>query len=362
MRHYLLTLICGLRLCSASSAQEPPATAGTIVEEPDRAATEVALSQPSVASAMTGNLLYVAVSSNVFYALDVKTGLIKTFHSDMPVYLDAIALLPGVGLIATFEAFCRIVKINIAERTIQSLAGLERPFVGNRGCGSDGDGGPAREAAFEPYVLALDPKGDLYFIDWVSKAIRRIDAKSQVITTVFKSPRGLFPTSVAIDKNSRIVISQAPKGRGGHIKDQRLVVLDPATGSATPLIISSFQGSEQLRANSWDSVFWTRLTFDPEGNLYLTDDSRVFYIDLTRHLVSVVAGSPRKGFSGDGGPATQAQMYWPTSVTRDAEGNLYIADRENQRIRKVDAKTHRINTVAGNGLPHHTPGSIEVTQ
>ena len=95
------------------------------------------------------------------------------------------------------------------------------------------------------------------------------------------------------------------------------------------------------------------MALDAAGNLYIADggDGEVRKVNASTGLITTVAGSGRlgSGYSGDGGPATSAQLTVAYGVTVDAAGNLYIADSWNQRIRKVTASTGVITTVAGNG-------------
>ena len=74
-------------------------------------------------------------------------------------------------------------------------------------------------------------------------------------------------------------------------------------------------------------------------------------MDMSNWVITTVVGTGEKGFSGDGGPATQAKLDNPFDLVFDAVGNLYFADTQNHRIRRVDAKTGTITTVVGNGKP-----------
>src|SRR5439155_302851 len=92
---------------------------------------------------------------------------------------------------------------------------------------------------------------------------------------------------------------------------------------------------------------------DSSGNLYIADtyNHRIRKVDAASGIITTVAGNGVLGFAGDGGAATSASLNGPASVALDASGNLYITDYLNQRIRKVDAATGIITTVAGNGIP-----------
>ena len=91
------------------------------------------------------------------------------------------------------------------------------------------------------------------------------------------------------------------------------------------------------------------MAVDGAGNLYISDrdNNRIRKVDSTGTIITI-AGTGESGFSGDGGPATEAQLHAPLGVAVDGAGNLYIADGRNNRIRKVDS-TGTIITIAGSG-------------
>ena len=80
------------------------------------------------------------------------------------------------------------------------------------------------------------------------------------------------------------------------------------------------------------------LAIDDAGNLYVadTENHRVRFVDAQSGVISTFAGTGEEGFGGDGGPATEARLDWPSGVALDSQGNVYIADQENERIRRVD--------------------------
>jgi streptogramin lyase len=91
---------------------------------------------------------------------------------------------------------------------------------------------------------------------------------------------------------------------------------------------------------------------DPNGNLFVVDpvNDLVRRIDAKTGIIATVAGTV-KGYGGDGGPAIKAKLNNPSGIAMDANGNLYIAEFVNNRVRRVDARTGIITTGAGNGLP-----------
>ena len=134
----------------------------------------------------------------------------------------------------------------------------------------------------------------------------------------------------------------------------------PGTG-----IISTFAGNGQVGSSGLSGpaiaaniVDPCGMAFDAAGDLYITDrgtpsaggNHRVCKITMSTGIITLVAGNGSSGFSGDGGLATNAQFNWPTGITFDAAGNLYIADQRNHRVRRVDAITKIVTTVAGDGV------------
>src|SRR3984893_9756399 len=93
------------------------------------------------------------------------------------------------------------------------------------------------------------------------------------------------------------------------------------------------------------------LTIGPDGALYFCEigNHRVRRLDLKTHMISTVAGSGQKGYAGDGGPALEAAMNEPYEVRFDRGGNMFFAEMQNHVVRRVDAGTHAISTVAGTG-------------
>lgn len=207
----------------------------------------------------------------------------------------------------------RIRKINISTGIITTVAG-------NESRGYTGDGGLATEASlFNVRGLSVTDSGDIYIAQYQNNVIRKVDGATGIITTV------------------------AGDGfRGG--------------GSGTDADFGRYAGDGGLATeaslNRVEGVF-----VDKAGNIFIPDalNQRIRKVDGATGIITTVAGdgvSPGLGngrYAGDGGPATEAGLQFPHRVAVDAVGNIYIADQGNNRIRKVDAQTGVITTVAGNG-------------
>ena len=139
-----------------------------------------------------------------------------------------------------------------------------------------------------------------------------------------------------------------------------LAILTAGALCAQTPIINSLAGGADLGDGGAANMAWlysaTGVALDAQGNLYIADaaNHRIRKVDYATGIISSVAGIGLSGFAGENGPAALARLYYPKAVAVDAAGNLYISDTENQRIRKVDAATGFITTIAGNGTAGYT--------
>jgi len=198
--------------------------------------------------------------------------------------------------------------------TLPLTAADTKTLAGTGVSGATGDGGPAVEAQVgNPYGLTIGPDGALYVCEIDTHRVRRIDLKTGKISTV------------------------AGTGEMGYAGDG-----GPAT---------------QAKLNEPYEV-----RFDPDGNMLFVEmkNAIVRKVDAKTGVISTVAGTGQEGFSGDGGPATKAELYRPHSIALDKAGHLYIADIGNHRIRRVDRKTGVISTFAGTGEQLPTPDGSKV--
>ncbi|OJJ17694.1 hypothetical protein BKI52_27925 [marine bacterium AO1-C] len=224
--------------------------------------------------------------------------------------------------------------------------------------GTRGDGGKAANALLaSPRGMTRDAQGNLFLVNYDGHSVRKISATDSVITTLagtgtagFSGDGGpgtsatLFqPTGIVVDATGNIYFSDANNHRIRKVATDGTITTVVGTGSA------GFSGDGGLATAA--QLFAPRgLVFDASGNLYIADASnrRVRKV-ATNGIITTVAGTGSSGFSGDGGAATAATLNLPYGIAVDASGNLYIADRNEHRVRKIDAVTGIISTVAGNG-------------
>jgi DNA-binding beta-propeller fold protein YncE len=243
-------------------------------------------------------------------------------------------------------------RLDLKKRKMTTVAGSGQQ-------GNNGDNGPATKAALgQPYEVRFDNAGNLFFADMPSHVVRRVDRRTGVITTVAGTGKAGFsgdggpgtqaelrqPHSIAFDTDGSLLICDI----GNH----RVRRLDLTSGSITTLLGNGEHNSTaDGSAASGTSFNGPRaIAVQPDGTLFLVlrEGNAVYKIDRKANRVSLLAGTGKKGLTGDGGPATQATLNGPKGVAISGS-TMYLADTENHVIRSVDLKTGVITTVAGSG-------------
>lgn len=215
-----------------------------------------------------------------------------------------------------------------------------------------GDGGPALKAEIcDPTAIAIS-RGSLFVAEgcFDTAAIRRIDLKTGVISTLTAVPSGTYVTALAADRDGNLIAT---------VLENRIIRINTTNGSVEVVAGTGdygFLGEGDLATkavfNEPDGV-----AFDHAGNIFVADsaNSRVRRIDRRTGIITTVAGSGKRGISGDGGSALEAGLENPSSIALDGAGNLYIGQNTNDekldRIRKVDAKSGLISTYSTTDLP-----------
>jgi len=227
--------------------------------------------------------------------------------------------------------------------------------------GYAGDGGPASRALLNgPFDVGFDAAGNLYFSDTFNHCIRRVDARTEVITTLAGcGERGYSgdggpatgarfnePYGIAVDRSENVYVAD----RHNHCVRR----IDAATGRVTTFAgrgAPGFSGDDGPAPRA-AMVEPNGLALDPEQRrLYIADVAghRVRVVDLASGIIWTFAGTGEAEHSGDGGPAAQAGIYGARAVKVAADGTVYILERQGSTLRAVDPRTSIITTIAGTG-------------
>jgi sugar lactone lactonase YvrE len=222
--------------------------------------------------------------------------------------------------------------------------GILTTFAGTGQPGPAGDGGPATSAQLNsPRGVAVDGNGDVYIADASNGRIRKVSSSSGIITTIVGGPTtafpSFFPQGVAVDSPGNVYVADTYHNMIRKIAFNGAVTTVAGNGA------NGFSGDGGA-ATSAKLSYPQSVAVDAGGNLYIVDgnNNRIRKVSASDGTISTFAGTGGCCSSGDGGPATSAQLSYPQAVATDGSGNVYIADA--QRIRKVDAGG-TITTVAG---------------
>jgi len=250
---------------------------------------------------------------------------------------------------------------NHAIRRVDAVTGVISTVAGNGQEGFSGDGGPAIAARMnQPYGVTVDRAGNLYVADRLNQRVRRIDGRTQVISTCAGTgakaysgdggPAALAgmvePNGVALDCERKILFVTDVADNRVRAIDLRTGVISTAAG--TGAAEHSGDGGPATQAG----VFGARaVAVGPDGAVYVLErqGSTLRRIDPASGIISTIAGTGAHGYAGDGGPARQAVFDRPKEMAIDDVGNIFIVDTENQAIRRIDARTGIVTTIAGNG-------------
>jgi hypothetical protein len=234
--------------------------------------------------------------------------------------------------------------------------GIITTIAGGNGSGYSGDGGPATGAQLDsPWGMAVDSTGNVYIAEWYNAAIRKVDTVGVITTFAGGNGSGysgdggpataaqLAPTDVVVDSTGNVFISDMGNFAIRKV-DTAGVITTFAGGNGFGY--SGDGGPATAAQLSWPYG----VAVDSTGNVYIADASNnaIRKVD-TAGVITTFAGGNGSGYSGDGGPATAAQLYEPRSVAVDGAGNVFISDKGNYAIRKVDTAGVITTFAGGNG-------------
>jgi hypothetical protein len=227
----------------------------------------------------------------------------------------------------------RIRKIDAQTHIITTIAGTgDESFYG--------DGDVALNAAFDtPRTLAMDPSGNLLIADTENRRIRKLDLTTGIITTVVGngingfSPDGTLATEASLSNVWGFVLDPAGNIYIPDYDNVRVRRIDHMSGI---MITVAGGGGESGTGIPATDAFIAPSTLAYDGRLYIMDLDRQAVLRINDdNTISLVVGNGDAGFSGDGGPATDASISYPASMTFDSSHNFFIADSNNNRIRAV---------------------------
>jgi sugar lactone lactonase YvrE len=310
---------------------------------------------------ITSNVVYYAskIAGNYWYANYYGDNVLATYASFNDP--SAIALDSDGNIYIADTQNQRIRKITVSTGIITTVAGT----------GSwdyYGDGGAATAAAFRyPFGVAVDSSGNIYIADTINNSIRKVTASTGIITTVaggnslnggYYGDGGLaiyaglgYPRGVAIDTSGNIYIADT--------NNQVIRKVTVSTGIITTIAGNGYSDyyGDGGPATAAAFRYPNAIALDSDSNIYIadTDNHVIRKVTISTGIITTIAGNGNYGYLGDGGLATDAVITNVYNIAVDSDRNIYIADTDNNLIRKVTASTGIITTIAGNGydLPQY---------
>jgi sugar lactone lactonase YvrE len=211
-----------------------------------------------------------------------------------------------------------------------------------------------------PSAIVFDSQGNLYLAETANHVIRKVDTTGAITVIAGTGTQGFSgdsgpATAAQLDSPQGLALDTANNLYIADTHNHRIRKLNLTTGTITTIAGSSTSGfdGDNNPATSAHLNLPTAIALDPTGNLYIADtqNHRIRKVDTT-DIITTIAGNGTQGFSGDNGPATAASIDSPNGLAADAT-NLYLADTHNHRIRKLNLTTGILTTLAGTGAPSY---------
>ena len=309
-------------------------------------------------------LLSILLTTQISWSQNISTiggnGSIG-FSGDGAAALSATMNGPQDVVVDTFGNVYIADAANHRIRKITAATGVMSTIAGNGTPAYSGDGAAATSASlYAPIGVAVDAAANVYIVDNGNHCIRKVNAMTGIITTVagsgvagFAGDGGLAtlaklyaPYDVTLDTAGNLYIADVSNNRIRKVNAKTGIISTVAgTGAA------GFAGDGGL-ATAAKLYQPFSVVVDLAGNMFITDsyNHRIRKVNASTGLITTIAGTGTAAYAGDGGAASSAQFNTPYSLALDAVGNVYVSDFNNNRIRKITVATGIITTVAGNGI------------
>jgi trimeric autotransporter adhesin len=339
-------------------------------------ATDFAVNPYSVVPDNAGNVYIADASNHVIHKLNILSGMLTVYagngsygyYGDGGPATDAQFNYPVAVALDKNNNLYVVDESDQCVRMINNSTGIITTYAGNGNWGYNGDNIPATNAnLYNPLAIAFDSANNLYISDYSNNRIRVVNALTGLINTIAgydstgyngdsipaDSARLNGPAGIALDKHANIYFVDQNNCRIRMINAITDTIYTISGGKAG----YSGDGGPATKAQFWYPL---GITLDASGNIYIGDtyDNRIREITISNDTIRTICGNGNGGFSGDGGQATAAVLWQPHYLAFDAAGNLFFADMANNRVREILASNGTINTLAGDGYPGFNGNNI----
>jgi trimeric autotransporter adhesin len=323
----------------------------------------IALNAPSDIALDSAGNLYIADSGNLRIR-EISASVASTFAGGGVTYTEgglasAVVLGNPHGVAVDSSGNVYIADSDSNKVYKVDTKGVITTVVGNGGLGFGGDGGNAVASQVNnPWSVAVDPSGNVYFVDLYNARVREVSSTGTITTVAGNGTTRYSGDGAAAQTalmNTPLGVSAAPGGivyvtdtnnqRVRRIGSDGIIATAAGNGSA------GFAGDGSA-ATSAQVAFPGGTAVDSAGNFYIADTANQRVRKVSGGNMSTVAGNGTAGYSGDGSAAVNAMLNSPVAVAVDAAGNIYISDYSNHAVRKVSGGV--ITTLAGNGSPGYS--------
>ena len=332
-------------------------------------AIKAELNEPEgVAVDAAGDIYIADTQNNVVRLATASNGIIAAFAGNKfagykgdggPATAARLNLPEGVALDSAGDLYIAD-TFNSVIRVVNASTGIITTAAGDGTAGYSGDGGPATAASLDhPAEVAIDSAGNLYIPDQYNFFIRLVNSGGTISTIAgdtFSSYGGDGASATGAQMNE-------PMGAVAVDSSGNLIIPDSSNNvvrrvAASTGIISTIAGTGIVGYSGDGGAASSAQLNGPQGialdaadDIYIADagNNVVRRIDASTGIITTFAGSHTCGYAGDTGPATSAQLCFPAGLAFDAAGDLYIADTDSMDVRRVNASTGIITTVAGKG-------------